>query len=609
MNEEAASKKKKIILIIVAAVILLLGIILFFLWRSKITATTMRILRIEGTVTLEDDGKEKTITNNLRLNSGNALTTALKSLVSIGLDDTKIVTLDENSRAEFNQSGRKIELNLTAGSLFFEVQKPLDNDESFDISTSTMVVGIRGTSGWVSVDGEHESLIITDGVVHVIGTNPVTGEVKEIDVKAGQRVNVYLYNDRKIDSIMFELIEVTERDLPEFLLERLRENPQLLDKVCRETGWDKPWILGVREGDVPKVVMNSDGSDDSGDDEDISEIEDTDALVPDTGDATDTDPDDHDRDTVLTQEELDWAHSHVAIVDPATGVFALKDMTLFDPAFYAATNPDVVAKYGTDPDALLWHYLQRGKTEGRPPIAQPTITPMPTPTWANESPTYDPYGDDDDDDDDDDDNSNGGGGPVGNVVTFPPGTYPMEVNGPNSLFTFDDAAQTLTAGSDAQYINLPLTVNWTDAGGVSQSKTFNSVDDITFGGSTITVTSGNISKESSGRYLDLSAVAANPNRATVTQPNLGFTNELDGGGSAGPTNYPYKDSSGNDIDYAVDSLSKINWDASENGASVSNNGYQVDKISATEFVLNGGGTTQTFHDATSLQDYLYNNNL
>ena len=383
MNEEAASKKKKIILIIVAAVILLLGIILFFLWRSKITATTMRILRIEGTVTLEDDGKEKTITNNLRLNSGNALTTALKSLVSIGLDDTKIVTLDEKSRAEFNQSGRKIELNLTAGSLFFEVQKPLDNDESFDISTSTMVVGIRGTSGWVSVDGEHESLIITDGVVHVIGTNPVTGEVKEIDVKAGQRVNVYLYNDRKIDSIMFELIEVTERDLPEFLLERLRENPQLLDKVCRETGWDKPWILGVREEDVPKVVMNSDGSDDSGDDEDIPEIEDTDALVSDTGDATDTDPDDHDRDTVLTQEELDWAHSHVAIVDPATGVFALKDMTLFDPAFYAATNPDVVAKYGTDPDALLWHYLQRGKREGRPPIAPPTPTPTPTPVWTS----------------------------------------------------------------------------------------------------------------------------------------------------------------------------------------------------------------------------------
>ena len=185
----------------------------------------------------------------------------------------------------------------------------------------------------------------------------------------------------------------------------------------------------------------------------------------------------------------------------------------------------------------------------------------------------------------------------------------MEVNGPNSLFTFDDAAQTLTAGHDEQYINLPLTVNWTDAGNVSQSKTFNSVNDITFGGSTSTVTSGNISKDSWGRYLDLSAVATNPNRATVTQPNLGYTNVLDGGGAAGPTNYSYKDSSGNAINYDVDSLSKINWAASEDGASVSNNGYKVDRKSATEFVLTGGGSTQTFHDATSLQDYLENNNL
>ncbi len=541
MNEEAASKKKKIILIIVAAVILLLGIILFFLWRSKITATTMRILRIEGTVTLEDDGKEKTITNNLRLNSGNALTTALKSLVSIGLDDTKIVTLDENSRAEFNQSGRKIELNLTAGSLFFEVQKPLDNDESFDISTSTMVVGIRGTSGWVSVDGEHESLIITDGVVHVIGTNPVTGEVKEIDVKAGQRVNVYLYNDRKIDSIMFELIEVTERDLPEFLLERLRENPQLLDKVCRETGWDKPWILGVREEDVPKVVMNSDGSDDSGDDEDIPEIEDTDALVPDTGDATDTDPDDHDRDTVLTQEELDWAHSHVAIVDPATGVFALKDMTLFDPAFYAATNPDVVAKYGTDPDALLWHYLQRGKREGRPPIAPPTPTPTPTPVWTSsvqEESSEEPEEEEPE--------------PTPTAVPAPPPpgtnipistTYPNPFGNNQPYFSLNGGAvqgeisnaNTLSIPTGGN-ITLPININGSyTLGGAGATPTtynnqvFNSLNDIDWahsGSGYGTVSGGDLSVTTANgntmtRYQNAPTVAKNPNgyQYSVTDAN------------------------------------------------------------------------------------------
>jgi len=244
-------KKKKRILVIVAAVILLVAALIIFLYfRSGIMATTMRILRMEGIVTLEDDGKEKTVRSNMRLNSGNALATDVKSLVSIGLDDTKIVTLDERSRAEFNQSGSKLELELTGGSLFFEVSKPLEDDESFDICTSTMVVGIRGTSGWVSVEGEHESLIISDGHVHVIGTNPTTGESKEIEVHAGQRISTYLYNDRSVDSIEFFLDDVTEHDLPKFMLERLRENPELLEKVVEDTEWDKPWILGLEVSEI-----------------------------------------------------------------------------------------------------------------------------------------------------------------------------------------------------------------------------------------------------------------------------------------------------------------------------------------------------------------------
>jgi hypothetical protein len=151
---ESENKQRKKIIIIVAAILAFLAaVICIFYFRSKIRATTMRILRLEREVSLEDNGKSSAVKENLRLHSGNALSTAVESLVSIGLDDTKIVTLDELSRAEFNQAGRKLDLKLTDGSLFFEVQKPLDDDETMDIRTSTMVVGIRGTSGWISVGG------------------------------------------------------------------------------------------------------------------------------------------------------------------------------------------------------------------------------------------------------------------------------------------------------------------------------------------------------------------------------------------------------------------------------------------------------------------------
>ncbi len=43
---------------------------------------------------------------------------------------------------------------------------------------------------------------------------------------------------------------------------------------------------------------------------------------------------------------------------------------VFDSDFYAATYPDVVAVYGTDPMVLLNHYLSAGLLEGRYPSSQ-----------------------------------------------------------------------------------------------------------------------------------------------------------------------------------------------------------------------------------------------
>ena len=58
-------KKKKIVMIVVAAILLVIAVIIFLYFRSQIRATTIRILRIEGGVTLEDNGKPKSITNNM----------------------------------------------------------------------------------------------------------------------------------------------------------------------------------------------------------------------------------------------------------------------------------------------------------------------------------------------------------------------------------------------------------------------------------------------------------------------------------------------------------------------------------------------------------------
>ena len=57
----------------------------------------------------------------------------------------------------------------------------------------------------------------------------------------------------------------------------------------------------------------------------------------------------------------------------------MPDGNIFDAEFYAATYPDVVAVFGTDPATLYYHYLTCGAAEGRQPYASaPVVTPTGT---------------------------------------------------------------------------------------------------------------------------------------------------------------------------------------------------------------------------------------
>ena len=241
--------KKTIIAIAAAALILIGAVAAFFIFRNKnkITATTMRLMEMQGTVTLESGGKIKEIIDNLKLNSGDILSTASESFVSISLDDYKMVKIQENSRAEFIQSGKELALNLVEGALFFDVSKKLEEDESFQISTSTMVVGIRGTSGYVFVEEDGaDGILITDGVVEITGINPLTGETKKTTGHAGQIVHVYITDDDG-NSVQFDLEDAKEEDLPPMVVEFLVEHPELMKRVCEATNWDEKKIKAIYE--------------------------------------------------------------------------------------------------------------------------------------------------------------------------------------------------------------------------------------------------------------------------------------------------------------------------------------------------------------------------
>ena len=114
MVQNDRSKRKIIIISVIALAVVAAAVICIVFARQGYLATTMRLLHVEGTVNIENSkGGSKPVVDNLRFQSGDALSTGADGLASVGLDDAKIITLDHESRAEFKKKKKQLELKLT----------------------------------------------------------------------------------------------------------------------------------------------------------------------------------------------------------------------------------------------------------------------------------------------------------------------------------------------------------------------------------------------------------------------------------------------------------------------------------------------------------------
>ena len=83
------SAKQKIITFSIITVLVASIVFLVFFFNDRMYANTMRLLKIEGTVNIEDNnGNPRPVMDNVRFNSGEALSTGADGLASVGLDDS-----------------------------------------------------------------------------------------------------------------------------------------------------------------------------------------------------------------------------------------------------------------------------------------------------------------------------------------------------------------------------------------------------------------------------------------------------------------------------------------------------------------------------------------
>ena len=240
--------RKWFALALVASIVLLIafGTVL----SESYSASTMRLLHYEGDVQIEDaSGQSRFVMENVRFSSGEAMRTGEGSNASVSLDPGKILTLDEKSRVEFSQQSNAMVLTLTDGSLFLDVQEKLGADETLDIQTSTMVVGIRGTIVFVTVmpaadyaartGADLEEVLAVDasgsGMVSMLGVLEGTAQLSYQDeagaslampVEAGQKATLLDSNENGLADAVPQVAELGINDINAFLSTQL-EDPEI----------------------------------------------------------------------------------------------------------------------------------------------------------------------------------------------------------------------------------------------------------------------------------------------------------------------------------------------------------------------------------------------
>ncbi|MDR0857975.1 MAG: FecR domain-containing protein, partial [Oscillospiraceae bacterium] len=158
-----------------------------------------------------------------------------ESYAYLSLDATKALKLDAVSSASVAQNEKAYEVTLKSGNIFFNITKPLTDEETLNITTSTLTIGIRGTSGVVRSD---DTVYVLDGSVEV------TYNGETYTVNAGEIATL-------ADGVV-TVAPLKEAEVGEFAIEELRADEALENRVREASDLKVDVLLGI----VPPSVFD-----------------------------------------------------------------------------------------------------------------------------------------------------------------------------------------------------------------------------------------------------------------------------------------------------------------------------------------------------------------
>lgn len=131
------------------------------------TARSIKVVQIDGKATVTDDEETVKCFPGMNLYDGDTLTVSKDSTLIVKFDEDKYVYLGENTTIVIKSEGKdkyKTNIFVTNGTVLAEVQKKLDDEEEFFLSSNNSVMAVRGTIFGLNVKNVGSSYLQTYAV-------------------------------------------------------------------------------------------------------------------------------------------------------------------------------------------------------------------------------------------------------------------------------------------------------------------------------------------------------------------------------------------------------------------------------------------------------------
>lgn len=247
-SEEPKKSRKAsagIILIAVIAAVMLYGIIATLLVSTRNVSTGISLETYTVDVELVDEeGKKEKITQGMILNDGDSVTTGNTGEAYLTLGAARSLRMLANGEIQVHKEEKAPRIVMKKGAMFFCMDNPYRLTETPELVAGAMSVSLNEVVGYIYYDGKGEARIwVMNGEVQIVTRDEVSGEQFAETLTPGERAFV-AFGDSGI-SCTVEKAFLDE--LPEAMVRKIAETPELLNRVSTDSGWTRQDIINLAD--------------------------------------------------------------------------------------------------------------------------------------------------------------------------------------------------------------------------------------------------------------------------------------------------------------------------------------------------------------------------